>query len=249
MRSLKPHEAMAVEQRARVKTWLEIGNGYEWIQKAEDPPFNALSFCPCTDLVDLADQIFRGGWCLGQAFFLDNICFINQIDGGDEWLTIKDGTPFESITMQMDDETPDQARARLFGFMEVHRLRQIIVLFAPSRPSYVEIHIDQRPYLTANEKGWIIPDKFFALESKAELDYFYELSAALMEAAEGAILWIKPSGATTTGDEAPEEWTFKIQLMNGGFYSTINKKNWEFHPIEPGGPFEIRPLSDAGVLT
>jgi hypothetical protein len=45
------------------------------------------------------ELIFQYGyWCLGQGFYYRNLCFINQIDGGDEWLTIKDDYAFESIT-------------------------------------------------------------------------------------------------------------------------------------------------------
>jgi len=35
---------------------------------------------------------------LGQPFYFKNLCFINQINAGDEWLVIRDGIAFESLT-------------------------------------------------------------------------------------------------------------------------------------------------------
>jgi len=102
------------EQQTQVQTWLKLGNQNRWIVEAWDPPFDALSFCICKDINDLAERILEGNWCLGQAYVLDNICFINQVNGGDEWLTIKGNTPFESITMQTFDESREEAEARLF---------------------------------------------------------------------------------------------------------------------------------------
>jgi len=48
----------------------------------------------------LENWLKKGNWCLGQGFGYQNICFINQIAGGDEWLTIKDDYAFESITFE-----------------------------------------------------------------------------------------------------------------------------------------------------
>jgi len=54
---------------------------------------------------DTLKAFFRvGNWCLGQAVLYKNLCFIQQVDGGDEWLTIKDfeggAISFESISFQ-----------------------------------------------------------------------------------------------------------------------------------------------------
>ena len=35
---------------------------------------------------------------LGQPFYFQNLCFINQINAGDEWLVIRGGIAFESLT-------------------------------------------------------------------------------------------------------------------------------------------------------
>ena len=40
----------------------------------------------------------QGNWILGQPFYFQNLCFINQINAGDEWLVIRDGIAFESLT-------------------------------------------------------------------------------------------------------------------------------------------------------
>ena len=101
------------EMRPLVEAWLKIGLRNDWIAEAYDPPFDVLSFTICKDVQELADKILMGNWCLGQAFVLDNICFINQINGGDEWLTIKGKTSFESITMKTFDESQEDAEKRL----------------------------------------------------------------------------------------------------------------------------------------
>ena len=101
------------EEQALVAIWLRLGRQNPWIRKAWDPPFDELSFILCGDVRHLAEMIFRGNWCLGKAFALGDICFINQMDGGDEWLTIKGRTAFESITMRTFNETRTKAEARL----------------------------------------------------------------------------------------------------------------------------------------
>ena len=106
-------ESLDEERQAQVKTWFTIGNENPWIRNANDPPFDLLSFSICKDVHDLAEQILHGNYCLGQAFVLGDICFINQLNGGDEWLTIKGNTSFESITMQTWQESREEAEARL----------------------------------------------------------------------------------------------------------------------------------------
>jgi len=78
--------------------WLDIGKKNAWIREADDPPFNTRSFHECKDDAELLDKFTNGNWCLGQAFHVGDLCFIQQVDGGDEWLTIKQDVPFESIS-------------------------------------------------------------------------------------------------------------------------------------------------------
>ena len=99
--------------RERIRTFLRVGRQNSWIRQAWDPPFNELSFHICKDVDELATFILRGNWSLGQAFVFGDICFINQVDGGDEWLTIKGSTAFESITMRTFSESRGGASTRL----------------------------------------------------------------------------------------------------------------------------------------
>lgn len=63
---------------------------------------NKNSFTVFTDLEKLKETFLNGNWCLGQAFIYKDLCFINQVNGGDEWLTIKnfkdEAINFESIS-------------------------------------------------------------------------------------------------------------------------------------------------------
>jgi hypothetical protein len=79
-----------------LNTWLKIGKKNVWIKEAYDPDFNLKSFSECTTINELVENFTDKCWCLGQAFYYQNICFIQQVDGGDEWLVIKDDYAFES---------------------------------------------------------------------------------------------------------------------------------------------------------
>lgn len=109
---------LSAEQRELLSRWMRIGQKNPWIAEAYDPPFTVLSFEFCRDVRHITERLLQGNWCLGQAFALENICFINQIDGGDEWLTIKDGLSFESITMRRRGEEAEIAEKRVIGLIE-----------------------------------------------------------------------------------------------------------------------------------
>lgn len=79
-------------------TWIDIGRKNPWIRAASDPVFNSQSFHECASDDELLDKFAHGNWSLGQAFHIGDLCFINQVDGGDEWLTIKQNQAFESIS-------------------------------------------------------------------------------------------------------------------------------------------------------
>jgi len=91
-----------------IKTWIKIGRANPWIRQvgsgnpadecAFEKPFGRDYFYKCHTVEELKEKFIHGNWCLGQAFYHQNLCFINQVDGGDEWLTIKDDWAFESIT-------------------------------------------------------------------------------------------------------------------------------------------------------
>jgi hypothetical protein len=82
-----------------VPIWYFIGVTNPWISEAYDPEFTYDSFAECTSFEEMYDKVMSCCWCLGQAFYHKNICLINQINGGDEWLVIKDDVPFESVTV------------------------------------------------------------------------------------------------------------------------------------------------------
>ncbi|MCI0459142.1 MAG: hypothetical protein L0Z62_19470 [Gemmataceae bacterium] len=97
-RLLARPEAPERGSRRWMADWIRLGKQNPWIRRAVDPPFNTQSFHECKDDNELLDKFAHGNWCLGQAFTLGDLCFIQQLNGGDEWLAIKQDTPFESIS-------------------------------------------------------------------------------------------------------------------------------------------------------
>ena len=96
------------EPQDRVDVWWKIGLKNCWIVGAYDPSWTRKSFSKCETVEELIEHFDHGNWCLGQAFYYKNICFINQVNAGDEWLVIRDDIPFESITARrMLDKIPE----------------------------------------------------------------------------------------------------------------------------------------------
>lgn len=83
-----------------VTTWLIIGRANPWIAGAWDPPFAEQSFVACESPDDLADRLAHGNWSLGQSFYIGPLCFIQQVDGGDEWMVIRGSLPFDSYSAE-----------------------------------------------------------------------------------------------------------------------------------------------------
>ena len=89
------------DQPGLIDAWLEIGRRNPWISQASDPPFNRRSFAATASLEALAEVVSGPqSWCLGQAYYWQNLCLIQQVNGGDEWLMIKDTYAFESFSCQ-----------------------------------------------------------------------------------------------------------------------------------------------------
>lgn len=89
-----------------IHKWLEIGNQNTWISRAVDPPQTEKSFTECHTVQELWDKLNHGDWGLGEAFFLGDLCFMNQVDGGyGEWLVIRNKVAFESISFN-PERTP-----------------------------------------------------------------------------------------------------------------------------------------------
>lgn len=71
-----------------------------WIRCATDPPFSKEMLQECKSLEELEENLKWGNWSLGQGFYYDTLCFINQINAGDEWLAIRWNVAFDSITFR-----------------------------------------------------------------------------------------------------------------------------------------------------
>ncbi len=93
---------LSLAEQKRIQKWLKIGKANPWIAEAVDPPFDRRSFIKVSCYKELEDFFRHGNWSLGTAVFVEgtDFCFINQANGGDEWLVIKQDMPFESFTTQ-----------------------------------------------------------------------------------------------------------------------------------------------------
>ncbi len=84
-----------------IEPWIEDASTNEWIAMASDPPFDKDSFAEVS-VEDLWKAFQHGNWSLGVAFCIHYggfaFAFINQINGGDEWLVYRESIPFESVT-------------------------------------------------------------------------------------------------------------------------------------------------------
>jgi hypothetical protein len=87
-------------KREMMDYWLFEGYRNPWIRCADDPLFTRSSFRVCETIDELIEKFRHGNWSLGNAFVYENLAFLNQVDGGDEWMTIKDWCAFESITFR-----------------------------------------------------------------------------------------------------------------------------------------------------
>ena len=71
----------------------------------EEDRLNKNSFKIYHELAELKETLSRSNWCIGTACIYNDLCFMNQVDGGGEWLTIKrfgkEAIAFESMTMSL----------------------------------------------------------------------------------------------------------------------------------------------------
>jgi hypothetical protein len=86
------------ERTKLISEWLRIGKENPAIAAATDPPLTVDSFTECFTIEELEERITQASWGIGSAFFHLDLCFIQQVEGGDEWLTIRHGIAFESVT-------------------------------------------------------------------------------------------------------------------------------------------------------
>ena len=105
--------------------WLDIGKQNPWIREACDPPFNTRSFHECKDDAELLAKFKHGNWCLGQAFHIGDLCFIQQVDGGDEYLAIKGGHVVDSIGFgRIIERSGEQAVQEVLGRLRAARVER-----------------------------------------------------------------------------------------------------------------------------
>ncbi len=67
--------------------WLKRG-GYDW----QDDPFMEeypYEFSKAESIEDLRNAFARGNWAIRQGFVYEDLAFIQQVNGGDEWWTCK----------------------------------------------------------------------------------------------------------------------------------------------------------------
>ncbi|WP_235022682.1 DUF3846 domain-containing protein [Amycolatopsis alkalitolerans] len=81
------------------ESWYRIGIGYRQIAGATDPRFTRDSFTGCYSVEELENWIGHAQWVIGTAFYYRDLCFIQQTKSGDEWLTIRHGIAFESLSL------------------------------------------------------------------------------------------------------------------------------------------------------
>jgi len=93
-----------LEHKCQENPWLKTFG----IEFSEDP-FMELDYSYCfteaKTIEELKEQFKHGNWAIRQGFIFKNLAFINQVNGGDEWWTVKkfpDGelVAFESISCE-----------------------------------------------------------------------------------------------------------------------------------------------------
>ena len=92
--------AEKLERKCQENGWLMRG-GYDW----QDDPYleeYPYEFCTAPNMEALASFFEHGNWAIRQGIVFDDLAFIQQVNGGDEWWTLKrdgDGwVDFESVS-------------------------------------------------------------------------------------------------------------------------------------------------------
>jgi hypothetical protein len=87
-------------EKQLLEIWEQIGYINQYIKQAYDPAFSRATLLKCHHPVILQALFAQGNWCLGQGFYYNNLCFINQTEGGDDWLAIKEDVAFTTINFE-----------------------------------------------------------------------------------------------------------------------------------------------------
>lgn len=97
-----PEEQESLEAACQKNKWVKRG-GVTW---QEDPYMEEYpyEFDRCFSMDDLSDFFRAGNWAIRQGVIYGDLAFIQQVNGGDEWWTLKqDGdtwVPFENLALQ-----------------------------------------------------------------------------------------------------------------------------------------------------
>lgn len=149
-------------EKCQENGWIMKG-GYPW----QDDPFleeYPYEFSECADLEELRSAFAHGNWSIRRGFLYDDLVFVQQVDGGDEWWTLKrvadngdagDWLAFESWSFQ----DPANYRAGTLGdsFTNVIRSMQMASPEQCKRLAYT---------LPKGSPNW-----FFS--KTAEIDFFH----------------------------------------------------------------------------
>ena len=87
MHPLTDEEQKALEAKCQENDWLMRG-GVAW----QDDPFMEeypYEFDRCFSMQDLQDFFRQGNWAIRQGVVYGDVAFIQQVNGGDEWWTLK----------------------------------------------------------------------------------------------------------------------------------------------------------------
>jgi len=97
---LNPREAgpIGTQKRRWVMRWLQLGKAYPQVRQAADPPFGTQSFHECRTHGELIGKLKQGGWPVAQAFYVGDLCFIQQ-DVLGRWLAIKGETVLGTLPL------------------------------------------------------------------------------------------------------------------------------------------------------
>lgn len=77
----------ALIDKCQENGWVKRG-GYDW----QDDPYleeYPYDFTLVSDIEDLRSVFASGNWAIRQGFLYDDLAFIQQVNGGDEWWTLK----------------------------------------------------------------------------------------------------------------------------------------------------------------
>lgn len=116
-------------KKCQSNPWLKVG-GIDFEDDFLIESDYNYGFTEIDSLEELKEFFNHGNWSIRQGAVYKNLAFINQVNGGDEWWTLKnfDGEwiSFESITFRLiirDDEFEDYIESLLEAWVENGRVK------------------------------------------------------------------------------------------------------------------------------